>query len=223
MLALPAKVPFGFRRGDDGELVSHEAEQEAIPEMIALCAQGKALRAIATAMAAKGHTISHEGVSKVLRANGMRTTTRPNLPDNVMGQARVFRAKLDSGATVDELVAEFKRQPLRRGLRVHGSRRSARQPPPPRPGALGGQCVEPFRQSRKGGDRLLSLRLFGLELGGVLGVARGELGDHPLGLRPLGGEAGGICGIIRNHIVCLFVDPRFSGGELRFQGLNVSL
>jgi len=106
--------------------------------------------------------------------------------------------------------------------KVHSTHSSLTgQPPPPGPGARGGQCIEPLRQSRKGGDRLLSLRLFALEFGGVLGVARGELGDHPLGLRPLGGEAGGICGIIRNHIVCLFVDPRFSGGDLRFQGLNV--
>jgi len=29
-------VPFGFRRGESCELVSHEAEQEAIREMIAL-------------------------------------------------------------------------------------------------------------------------------------------------------------------------------------------
>jgi hypothetical protein len=62
----------------------------------------------------------------------------------------------------------------------------ARQSTPPRLGALGRQRVEPLRQRRKGGDRLLGLRLFGLELGGVLGVARGELGDYPLGLRPLG-------------------------------------
>ena len=100
---------------------------------------------------------------------------------------------------------------------------SACQPPPPGPGALGRKRIKPVGQSRKGGDRLLSLRLFGLEFGGVLGVARGELGDHPLGLRPrrfylrpLGGQAGGICGIIRNQIVRLLVDPRFSGGELRF-------
>jgi hypothetical protein len=41
---LGGKVPFGFRRGDDGELVPHKAEQEAIREMIALLAQGKPLR-----------------------------------------------------------------------------------------------------------------------------------------------------------------------------------
>jgi len=49
MLALPAKVPCGFRRGDDGELVSHEAEEEAIREIVALRAQGEPLRAIAQA------------------------------------------------------------------------------------------------------------------------------------------------------------------------------
>jgi hypothetical protein len=59
--------PFGFQLGDDGELVPHEAEQEAIREMIALRAQRKALRAIAEAMQAKGHRISHEGVAAVLR------------------------------------------------------------------------------------------------------------------------------------------------------------
>jgi putative DNA-invertase from lambdoid prophage Rac len=63
-------VPFGFRRGKDGELVPHEAEQEAIREMAALRAEGEALRAIATAMAARGHRISHEGVAGVLRAAG---------------------------------------------------------------------------------------------------------------------------------------------------------
>ena len=67
---LGGKVPFGFRRGDDGELVPHEAEQEAIREMVALRAQGKALRAIAEAVQAKGHRISHEGVAGVLRATG---------------------------------------------------------------------------------------------------------------------------------------------------------
>jgi hypothetical protein len=41
-----------FRLGESVELVPHEAEHEAICEMVALRAQG-ALRAIATAMAAK--------------------------------------------------------------------------------------------------------------------------------------------------------------------------
>jgi putative DNA-invertase from lambdoid prophage Rac len=65
---LGGKVPFGFRRGDTGVLIRHEAEQEAIQEMIVLRGQGKPLRAIASAMEAKGHRISHEGVAGVLKA-----------------------------------------------------------------------------------------------------------------------------------------------------------
>src|SRR5271165_4319826 len=51
---LGGKLPFGFRRGDDGKLCPHEAEQGAIREMVALRAQGKALRAIAAAAHARG-------------------------------------------------------------------------------------------------------------------------------------------------------------------------
>jgi hypothetical protein len=40
-----------FRRGESGELVPQEAEQEAIREIVALRAQGKPLRAIAAAAA----------------------------------------------------------------------------------------------------------------------------------------------------------------------------
>ena len=61
-------VPFGYRRGDDGELAPHAAEQAAIREMAALRAQGRPLRAIAEAVKAKGVQISHEGVSRVLRS-----------------------------------------------------------------------------------------------------------------------------------------------------------
>jgi putative DNA-invertase from lambdoid prophage Rac len=65
---LGGKIPFGFRRGDSGELIPHEAEQEAIREIRSLRAKGKALRSIAEAVAAKGHKLSHEGVAGVLRA-----------------------------------------------------------------------------------------------------------------------------------------------------------
>jgi putative DNA-invertase from lambdoid prophage Rac len=65
---LGGKVPFGFRRGESGELVPHEAEQEAIREMVALRAQGRPLRAIAEVMQAIGQQISHEGVASVLRS-----------------------------------------------------------------------------------------------------------------------------------------------------------
>src|ERR1700679_2525105 len=61
---LGGSIPFGYRLGDDGELVSHEAEQEAIREMIALRAQGKALRAMPP-------PLRREGVAGVLRASGV--------------------------------------------------------------------------------------------------------------------------------------------------------
>ena len=59
---------FGFRRGESGELIPHEGEQQAIRDMAALRAQGRPLRAIAEALRAKGFRISHEGVKGVLRA-----------------------------------------------------------------------------------------------------------------------------------------------------------
>ena len=62
-------VPFGYRRGEHGQLAPHKAEQAAIRQMLALRAQGKALRAIAEAMQAKGFKISHEGVKGVLAAH----------------------------------------------------------------------------------------------------------------------------------------------------------
>src|SRR3984957_6096050 len=65
---LGGRVPFGFRRGHAGELIEVPAEQEAIQEMVALRARGRALRAIAEAMQAKGYRISHEGVAGVLRS-----------------------------------------------------------------------------------------------------------------------------------------------------------
>jgi putative DNA-invertase from lambdoid prophage Rac len=74
---LGGKVPFGFRLGESGELVSHEAEQEAIREIVALRAQGKPLRAIADAVRAKGYQISHEGVAGVLRSAGVASTLGP--------------------------------------------------------------------------------------------------------------------------------------------------
>jgi len=65
---LGGKVPFGFRRGETGELVRHEAEQAAIAEMIALRTAGRPLRAIAEVMRARGHAISHEGVAAITKA-----------------------------------------------------------------------------------------------------------------------------------------------------------
>ena len=68
-LFLGGKPPFGFRVGEGGVLVPDDAEQAAIRQIIALRAQGKALRAIRDALRAKGLSISHEGVAGVLRAH----------------------------------------------------------------------------------------------------------------------------------------------------------
>ena len=65
---LGGTVPFGYRLGEDGGLVPHAAEQEAMREIAALKAQGRSLRAIAAEMQAKGHPISHVGVQSVLRS-----------------------------------------------------------------------------------------------------------------------------------------------------------
>jgi putative DNA-invertase from lambdoid prophage Rac len=67
-LYLGGTLPFGYRRGESGELVPIDAGQEAIREMVALRGQGKALRAIADVMRAKGVKVSHEGVRAALRA-----------------------------------------------------------------------------------------------------------------------------------------------------------
>ncbi|GJD93086.1 recombinase family protein [Methylobacterium iners] len=63
---LGGKVPFGYRVGDQGDLVEHEAEQEAVTLMKTLKTDGKSLRVIAEAVQAKGFRISHVGVKEVL-------------------------------------------------------------------------------------------------------------------------------------------------------------
>ena len=67
---LGGKVPYSFRRGDAGEFIEYEAEQQAIRERFALRAQGNTLSAIAKAVSAKGHRLSDEGVAGVLGACG---------------------------------------------------------------------------------------------------------------------------------------------------------
>jgi len=62
---LGGTVPFGYRLGDDGQLVEDEAQQAAISEMLDLKRDGKSLRAIAEAMAAKGFKVSHNAVKEI--------------------------------------------------------------------------------------------------------------------------------------------------------------
>jgi putative DNA-invertase from lambdoid prophage Rac len=70
---LGGRIPFGWRRGDDGELVAIEAEQAAIREMIRLrLEERQPLRVIVETMAAKGHTISHQSVVNITKRQGER-------------------------------------------------------------------------------------------------------------------------------------------------------
>src|SRR3954468_16230216 len=65
---LGGTVPFGYRLSEDGELIPHKGEQEAILEARMMKARGASLRAIAEALQARGHRTSHVAVSRVLRA-----------------------------------------------------------------------------------------------------------------------------------------------------------
>jgi putative DNA-invertase from lambdoid prophage Rac len=65
---LGGKVPFGYRVGNDGVLVEHEGEQEAIRAMVVMRGRGIALRPIAAAMAERGFRISHEAVKHAVAA-----------------------------------------------------------------------------------------------------------------------------------------------------------
>jgi DNA invertase Pin-like site-specific DNA recombinase len=64
---LGGKLPFGFRPGEDGQLVEIPEEQEAITLIRCLKKQGLALRPIAGAVRAAGIEISHQGVAEVLK------------------------------------------------------------------------------------------------------------------------------------------------------------
>jgi putative DNA-invertase from lambdoid prophage Rac len=60
--------PFGWKVGDDGQLVPVPAQQDALTTMRALRDEGLSLRSVADRMAAAGVGISHVGVKKALAA-----------------------------------------------------------------------------------------------------------------------------------------------------------
>ena len=64
---LGGDAPFGYEVSDDGDLIPHPAEQEAIRDAVAMRATGASLRTIAEALQAKGHSISHVAVKRILR------------------------------------------------------------------------------------------------------------------------------------------------------------
>jgi putative DNA-invertase from lambdoid prophage Rac len=65
---LGGKAPFGWKVGDDSELVAIPEQQATIAQMRTLRAEGLSYRAIAEKIAAAGGQISHMGVKKVLDA-----------------------------------------------------------------------------------------------------------------------------------------------------------
>jgi putative DNA-invertase from lambdoid prophage Rac len=60
------RAPFGFRAGDDGELVPDEGEQAAIGKAKRMRGRGKSLRYIAGKLALDGHRLNPESVRRML-------------------------------------------------------------------------------------------------------------------------------------------------------------
>ena len=65
---LGGRPPFGWQKGEDGELVANLEQQRAIQQIRQLKAQGLSLRAVAGQITAAGVPISHAGVKKALAA-----------------------------------------------------------------------------------------------------------------------------------------------------------
>jgi DNA invertase Pin-like site-specific DNA recombinase len=63
---LGGRVPFGYRVGPDGDLVSDTAQQSAIETAHRLHGEGVAMRAILTALEADGHHLSLGALHRVL-------------------------------------------------------------------------------------------------------------------------------------------------------------
>ena len=66
---LGGKVPFGFRVGDDGELVPDEDQQAAIRVAKAMRQEGRPLRTIQATMEVQGHALALSALHRVLRAS----------------------------------------------------------------------------------------------------------------------------------------------------------
>jgi len=75
---LGGKVPFGYRVAEDGSLVEHEGEQEAIRAIRAMREQGMAFRPIAAAIADRGFKISHETVKHVVSTQSGIAAAHPS-------------------------------------------------------------------------------------------------------------------------------------------------
>ena len=107
---LGGSVPFGFRLGESGELVPHEGEQKAIREIMALRAQGQALRPIADAMREEGPPNQSRGRGGHPQKGG-GTISRPSCGADVTLVCDVL--SLWSIAREARLQAASKRMPQR--------------------------------------------------------------------------------------------------------------
>jgi DNA invertase Pin-like site-specific DNA recombinase len=63
---LGGTAPFGYRVGEDGELIADPEQQKAIKRMRELHRSGRSLRAIAEDMKERGIEISHAGVKRLI-------------------------------------------------------------------------------------------------------------------------------------------------------------
>jgi putative DNA-invertase from lambdoid prophage Rac len=76
---LGGTLPFGYRRGDGGNLVPHPDEQRAIKQVRALNAKGNRCGPLAATMKAKGFQMSHVAVARILRDDAAgKPETRSN-------------------------------------------------------------------------------------------------------------------------------------------------
>ena len=66
---LGGTLPFGWQKGEKGELVAHPEQQRAVARMRELRKQGLSLRSVADQMVAAGVRISHIGVKNALNAS----------------------------------------------------------------------------------------------------------------------------------------------------------
>jgi putative DNA-invertase from lambdoid prophage Rac len=70
---LGGSVPFGFRLGDQGELIEVLDQQAAIASMMAMRQAGASLRNIAEAMQAAGFKLSHVSIKKIVQRQHQAT------------------------------------------------------------------------------------------------------------------------------------------------------
>jgi DNA invertase Pin-like site-specific DNA recombinase len=59
--------PFGFRIGEDGDLIEDKSEQAAIHKIVAMKQAGSSLRGIQAALAEDGYKLSHVAVNRILK------------------------------------------------------------------------------------------------------------------------------------------------------------